>query len=68
MLLGISMRSKMNFNKDQVQLLPVTLLPSSFPEKSFLTVKNVQTILNELIHKVAHDKEFLTSSLKRYCY
>jgi len=62
------MRSKMNFNKDQVQLLPVTLLPSSFPEKSFLTVKNVQTILNELIHKVAHDKEFLTSSLKRYCY
>ncbi|XP_018054761.1 PREDICTED: glutathione synthetase-like isoform X2 [Atta colombica] len=61
---GISMRSKTNFNKDQVQLLPVTLLPSSFPEKSFLTVKNVQTILNELIHKVAHDKEFLTSSLK----
>ncbi|KYN31985.1 Glutathione synthetase [Trachymyrmex septentrionalis] len=61
---GISMRSKTNFNKDQVQLLPVTLLPSSFPEKPFLTVKNVQTILNELIHKVAHDKEFLTSSLK----
>ncbi|XP_018406229.1 PREDICTED: glutathione synthetase-like [Cyphomyrmex costatus] len=61
---GISMRSKKNFNKDKVQLLPVTLLPSSFPEKSFLTVKNVQTILNELIHKVAHDKEFLTSSLK----
>ncbi|KAG5335614.1 GSHB synthetase, partial [Acromyrmex heyeri] len=61
---GISMRSKTNFNKDQVQLLPVTLLPSSFPEKPFLTVNNVQTILNELIHKVAHDKEFLTNSLK----
>lgn len=61
---GISVRSRKNFNKDQVQVLPVTLLPSSFPRKPFLTVKNVQTLLNELIHKVAHDKEFLTSSLK----
>ncbi|XP_011706690.1 PREDICTED: glutathione synthetase-like isoform X1 [Wasmannia auropunctata] len=61
---GISIRSRKNFNKDQVQVLPVTLLPSSFPRKPFLTVKNVQTLLNELIHKVAHDKEFLTSSLK----
>ncbi|XP_011706691.1 PREDICTED: glutathione synthetase-like isoform X2 [Wasmannia auropunctata] len=60
----ISIRSRKNFNKDQVQVLPVTLLPSSFPRKPFLTVKNVQTLLNELIHKVAHDKEFLTSSLK----
>lgn len=66
MLLGISMRSKKNFNKDQVQLLPITLLPSSFPRKSFLATKNVQTILNELIHKVAYDKEFLESSLRRY--
>ncbi|XP_012532759.1 glutathione synthetase isoform X2 [Monomorium pharaonis] len=61
---GISMRSKKNFNKDHVQILPVTLLPSSFPRQSFLTAKNVQTLLNELIHKVAYDKEFLTSSLK----
>ncbi|KAL6257037.1 hypothetical protein P5V15_011972 [Pogonomyrmex californicus] len=61
---GISMRSKKNFTKDQVQILPITLLPSSFPRKPFLVVKDVQTLLNELIHKVAHDKEFLTSSLK----
>ncbi|XP_011863847.1 PREDICTED: glutathione synthetase-like [Vollenhovia emeryi] len=61
---GISMRSRKNFNMDQVQVLPVTLLPSSFPRKAFLAVKNVQTLLNELIHKVAHDKEFLASSLK----
>lgn len=60
------MRPKKNFNKDQVQILPITLLPSSFPRKSFLTVKSVQTLLNELIHKVAYDKEFLTSSLRRY--
>lgn len=61
---GISMRSRKNFSKDRVQILPFTLIPSSFPEKPFFTVKNVQVLLNELIHKVAHDKEFLTNSLK----
>lgn len=65
--LGISMRSTKNYNKDQVQILPFTLIPSSFPEKPFFTVKSVQVLLNELIHKVAYDKEFLTNSLKRYC-
>lgn len=64
--LGMSMRSRKNFNKDQVQILPFTLIPSSFPKKAFLLVKNVQILLNELIHKVAYNKEFLTSSLKRY--
>ncbi|XP_029164299.1 glutathione synthetase-like [Nylanderia fulva] len=61
---GISVRARKNFSKDQVQILPFTLIPSSFPEKPFFTVKNVQVLLNELIHKVAHDKEFLTDSLK----
>ncbi|CAL1684034.1 unnamed protein product [Lasius platythorax] len=61
---GMSMRSRKNFSKDQVQILPFTLIPSSFPEKPFFTVKSVQVLLNELIHKVAYDKEFLTNSLK----
>lgn len=63
----MSKRSMKNYSKDQVQLLPFTLIPSSFPEEPFFTVKNVQVFLNELIHKVAYDKEFLTNSLKRYC-
>lgn len=63
--LGMSKRSMKNYNRDQVQLLPFTLIPSSFPEKPFFIVKNVQVLLNELIHKVAYDKEFLTNSLKR---
>lgn len=62
------MRSRKNFSKDHVQVLPFTLLPSTFPEKPFLTVKNVQTLLNALIHKVAHDEEFLRDTLKRYYY
>ncbi|XP_032691229.1 glutathione synthetase-like [Odontomachus brunneus] len=61
---GISMKSKKNFNKDEVHILPFALLPTSFPKKSFQTAKNVQTLLNELIHKVAYDKEFITTSLK----
>lgn len=62
---GISMRSKVSFNKNQVQVLPFTLLPSSFPRKNFEKAKNIQILLNELIHKVAHNNDFLTESLKR---
>ncbi|XP_061935933.1 glutathione synthetase isoform X2 [Apis cerana] len=61
---GISMRSKVSFNKNQVQVLPFTLLPSSFPRKNFEKAKNIQILLNELIHKVAHNNDFLTESLK----
>ncbi|XP_072762521.1 glutathione synthetase [Anoplolepis gracilipes] len=61
---GMSMRPMKNYNKDRVQLLPFTLIPSSFPEKPFFIVKSVQVLLNELIHKVAYDNEFLTNSLK----
>ncbi|XP_060815661.1 glutathione synthetase-like isoform X1 [Bombus pascuorum] len=61
---GISMRSKVSFNKNQVQVLPFTLLPSSFPRKKFEKAKGIQVLLNELIHKVAHDNNFLIKSLK----
>lgn len=61
---GISIRPKEYFNKNQVQILPFTLLPSSFPKKNFQKVKGIQVLLNELIHKVAHDNNFITRSLK----
>lgn len=60
------MRSKECFNKNQVQVLPFTLLPSSFPRKNFEKAKSIQILLNELIHKVAHNDNFLRKSLKRY--
>lgn len=62
------MRSKKIFDGDQMQILPFALLPTSFPKKNFETAKSVQILLNELIHKVAYDKEFITNSLKRYYY
>lgn len=61
---GISMRSKECFNENQVQILPFTLLPSSFPKSSFEKAKSIQMSLNELMHKVAHNKDFITNSLK----
>ncbi|XP_076641100.1 glutathione synthetase [Halictus rubicundus] len=61
---GISMRSKESFNKNQVQVLPFMLLPSAFPRKNFEKAKNIQKLLNELIHRVAHDHTFIVNSLK----
>jgi glutathione synthase len=59
------MRSKVNFSTASVQFIPFSLLPSAFPRKEFNKAKEIQTILNELIHKVAHDHEFLCSALKK---
>lgn len=60
------MRSKQNFNKSQIQIAPFTLLPSSFPKKYFEKVKNIQVLLNEIMHKVAHDDNFIRNTLKGY--
>lgn len=46
------------------QFAPFILLPSSFPRKEFIKAVELQTTLNELMHKVAHDFEFLRTTLK----
>ncbi|XP_017877007.1 glutathione synthetase-like [Ceratina calcarata] len=61
---GIGIRSKVAFNKNQLQVLPFTLLPSSFPKENFQRAKSIQTLLNKLMHKVAHNHDFLQKSLK----
>jgi len=62
---GACMRSKNNFNPDILQFAPFVLLPSTFPRKEFERAVAIQPILNELMHKVAHDYDFLLSSLKK---
>jgi len=59
------MRSKANFSTTSLQVIPFGLLPSAFPRKEFNKAIEIQVILNELIHKVAHDHEFLCSALKK---
>lgn len=45
---------------------PITLLPSPVPRPCFQKAIKVQTIFNTLMHKAAHNHEFLCSSLERY--
>nr|XP_014092058.1 glutathione synthetase isoform X1 [Bactrocera oleae]XP_014092060.1 glutathione synthetase isoform X1 [Bactrocera oleae] len=60
---GAAMRSKANFSSDSLNFAPFILMPSSFPRKEFEKAKNLQTIINQLMHNVAHDEEFLTTTL-----
>lgn len=64
-LSGAGMRSKTNFNPDSLTFAPFVLLPSTFPKSEFEKAVNMQTDLNLLIHKVAHDHEFLSETLSR---
>lgn len=61
---GACMRSKDKFDPDVLQFAPFVLIPSPFPRKEFHTATTLQPILNELIHNVAHDYDFLKSTLK----
>lgn len=54
-----------NFDRNRVQLAKFTLLPTTFPSNEFSKAKDIQIIVNKLIHKVAHNHEFLTETLKR---
>ncbi|XP_073833539.1 glutathione synthetase-like isoform X3 [Musca autumnalis] len=60
---GAAMRSKTNFSPDSLNFAPFLLTPSSFPRKEFEKAVNLQTIINRLMHNVAHDEEFLTTTL-----
>ncbi|XP_034826369.1 glutathione synthetase-like isoform X1 [Maniola hyperantus] len=61
---GVGMRDRKNFTKDSIQIAPFVLLPSPFPRTEFNKAVELQPVLNELMHKVAHDDEFLTRTLE----
>lgn len=61
---GAGMRSKSNFSTDSLYFAPFVLLPSPFPRKEFKKAVDLQPDLNELMHRVAHNRKFLTDSLK----
>ncbi|XP_050522041.1 glutathione synthetase-like isoform X2 [Daktulosphaira vitifoliae] len=62
---GGGIRSKNNFSSDSLTVVPFTLLPSVFPKNEFLKAVKIQPLLNELMHKVSRDHEFLKSCLKK---
>ncbi|XP_037938245.1 glutathione synthetase-like [Teleopsis dalmanni] len=60
---GAAMRSKSNFSPDTLNFAPFVLVPSSFPRKEFERAIHLQPTINRLMHNVAHDEEFLTTTL-----
>lgn len=47
-----------------IQIAPFILTPTAFPRKEFNKAVGLQLILNELMHWVAHDDEFLEETLR----
>jgi len=62
---GICMRRKDAFDRDALHFAPFLLMPSPFPRQEFNRAKELQTVLNELMHKVAHDNDFLKETLAK---
>ncbi|KAH8396104.1 hypothetical protein KR222_003470 [Zaprionus bogoriensis] len=60
---GAAMRSKTSFSPDSLNFAPFVLMPSSFPRKEFERAVALQPIINRLMHNVAHDEEFITTTL-----
>lgn len=61
---GMCLKSKSNFSKSMLQFAPFTLLPSAFPRKEFEKACDIQTVLNILVHRVAHNYTFLKETLQ----
>jgi glutathione synthase len=56
------------FSLDSLSFAPFMLLPSAFPRREFEKSLNLQPLVNELIHRVANNYEFLKKSLAVYEY
>lgn len=57
------MRSKQNFSPDSINFAPFVLIPSTFPKKEFEKAIELQTLVNEMIYRIANDYEFLKTTL-----
>lgn len=60
------MRPMDGYDPDGMRFAPFVLLPSTFPKSEFDRAVQLQPVINELFHKVAHSYEFLLESLKRF--
>lgn len=57
------MRQRQNYSPDSINFAPFVLLPSVFPRREFLKALEIQPLVNELVHKIANNYEFLKSAL-----
>ena len=49
---GICMRQRDKYDRDALHFAPFVLFPSPFPREEFYKAVQLQTVLNELMHKV----------------
>lgn len=61
---GAGMRSRGNPTIDTLEFAPFLLTPSVFPRNQFQKAVSLQVTLNELVHAVAYDDDFLTETLQ----
>ena len=52
---GICMRQKDKFDRDALHFAPFVLFPTPFPRDEYNKAVELQTIVNELMHKVPLD-------------
>ncbi|KAK7082758.1 hypothetical protein SK128_001378 [Halocaridina rubra] len=64
LLHGAGMRYRDRYDADSLEMAPFFLLPSAFPRREFDRVVRLQPLINILMHRVAHNHEFLESSLR----
>ncbi|KAB7498767.1 Glutathione synthetase [Armadillidium nasatum] len=64
LLNGAGMRYRGRYNPEILEMAPFFLFPSPFPGRDFEFVKELQPHINLLMHKIAHDYDFLHSCLK----
>jgi len=65
LLHGIGLRQKDNLDNDAMTFAPFLLFPTPFPANEFKKAIELQPVLNELMHKVAHDDGFLRKALEQ---
>lgn len=62
---GITMRTKGEPDEsERINYAPFTLFPTTFPKELFDFAKEIQTDVNLLIHRVAHDHKYLEKILQ----
>ncbi|XP_057375062.1 glutathione synthetase-like isoform X2 [Daphnia carinata] len=60
---GVCMRSRQNFSPDSINFAPFVLVPSTFPKKEFEKAVELQTLVNEMIYRIANNYDFLKTTL-----
>lgn len=59
------MRHKDKYDPDTLYFAPFLLFPSAFPRREFDRVVKLQPLINVLMHKIAHDHDFLKNALEK---